>query len=170
VSSKNPVLRGLLAEITKSNQVLGWSQTSKNAGWRSCQAWACPRGGTPKKGDPRWAPTADCAIGIPRIVAIVHRLTPDEIYFSAAVNLVSELVERRHLAREQQVATTRSTTCAMCGTRDTATEAVPREAKQIPLNANASVMTWEVLIQSSSVIAAHRAAALHPQSNRYDTG
>lgn len=54
--------------------------------------------------------------------------TPEEVYFGVADNLASELGERRRLAREQRVASNRSMTCATCGPRDTATEAVPREA------------------------------------------
>lgn len=42
----------------------------------------------------------------------------------------------------------RSKTCATC---DTATEAVPREAAQISLDAIASAVTWEVLIGSRAV-------------------
>ena len=42
-----------------------WRRSSRIAGWRSCRARACRRGGIPKNGDLRWAPTADCAIGIP---------------------------------------------------------------------------------------------------------
>lgn len=59
------------------------------------------------------------------------------------------LAERRRLAREQRVAKNRSMTCATCAQRDTSTEAVPREAAQIPRDATASVMTWEVLIQNN---------------------
>ena len=83
----------------------------------------------------------DSAAAVERLVAFYveqhnevmpHRAfdgrTPYEVYFDGAANLVSELIERRRLAKEERVARNPSKTCATCGPRNTPTEAVPREA------------------------------------------
>lgn len=68
---------------------------------------------------------------------------PDKVYIGVAANLVSELAERRGLAREESVASYLSTTCGPLrsfGPHDRPTDAVPREAIQIPLDTMASVV------------------------------
>ena len=78
----------------------------------------------------------------------VDARTRDEVHFGGAANFACELAERRRVAREQRLASNQSMTCVTRGPRDTAAVAVPREAASIPLDAIASVMTWEALIQS----------------------